>query len=129
MLLSARASGNFCRLSIEVAQVDVEPLEWLQKRWGGSIYTGQQRGSQRPFHRWQLRGRHAVGFLNDISLYVVRPVVQERIALALEYQAQVTTTWENRSPEYRQRQMQFVERMRMLNHRGLEQSVLNGRVR
>lgn len=120
MLLRHRQSRSLARLSVEVAQIDREPLEWLQQRWGGGLYSRESRtDNQRSNYRWMLRGPSAAVFLGDIQPFVVRPIVLARIRLAVEYQAQKTATWENRTPEYRQRQEEFVDAMSVLNRRGL----------
>lgn len=133
MLLAHSQSRSLARLSVEVSQVDPDPLEWLRERWGGPIYTGAQRKRQRTYYRWIVTATQATAFLGDIQPYVLRPVVRARIELALAFQSQKVATWDNRTDAYHARQADFIAGMRHLNQRGaadltdLERAVLAAR--
>jgi hypothetical protein len=106
-------------LIIEITQVDPSPLEWLNERWPGrSYWTNQKSKNARPFFRWERTSTFATSFLRDIQPFIVRPLMQKKIDLALAFQAQKTRTHDNRLPEYRDRQTWFVNEMLRLNLRG-----------
>lgn len=134
MVLRHGPSRSLAYLSCEVAQIDREPLVFLQARWGGGIYDRESRTlNQRANSRWQCRAVGGAAFLADIEPFIVRPIVRERVRLAIEFQAQKTNTWANRTPEYHERQRWYVARFSELNRRGvaaltpLERAVLSAR--
>lgn len=65
---------------VTVSQVDLAPLEYLQRHWGGSLSS---KASRQPGHRdqwrWGIRGRDAGHFLSDILPYLR---VKQRVARA-----------------------------------------------
>lgn len=121
--------GTFGFLQTEVSQVDPTPLQWLKERWGGSISrTNPKTARARPFYRWVLLSKQASMFLSDMQPYLVRAHVSARVTLAIAFQAQKTRSHENRTPEYKARQMAFIQEMAKLNRRGVERAALATRI-
>lgn len=104
---------------IEVSQVDIEPLEWLNARWPGKIYYFDRGHNKSPVYVWRRATRKAVEFLRDIRPFLARRRVIERIDLALEFQAQKKHAGQGgHSVAYHAAQDVFWSKMRSLNVRG-----------
>ncbi len=74
--------------SVTAAQVDIEPLEKLQRILGGYIRPGSPVKNQSPYWNWGVYGRQAVGVM-----YTIYPLLshrrQERIRVSVGW-------WSNR---------------------------------
>jgi hypothetical protein len=130
--LTSAGGGRSHRLSVEVSQIDREPLDALMAAYGGRIYRFEGGDRQRAYFRWALATRQAVAFLERIEPHVIRASVRERIAVAREFQACRRFDHSNRTEAYKARDDALVGRMRELNRRGpdltpLEQMVLGAR--
>jgi|WetSurMetagenome_2_1015567.scaffolds.fasta_scaffold18767_3 hypothetical protein len=76
--------ARFHSPQVSVANTDREVLEWLQKRWGGSIVTKQPRKvAHSVSYDWRLTDRRALSFLQLIRPYLVIERKIRRIDLLL----------------------------------------------
>ena len=76
--------ARFHSPQVSVASTDREVLEWLQKRWGGSIVTKQPRKAAHSVsYDWRLTDRRALSFLQLIRPYLVIERKIQRIDLLL----------------------------------------------
>ncbi len=107
-------------LSVEMTQVDIQPITLFQQVWGGNVYSYPKKGSSwRAYQRWVVHGPGAAAFLIDIRPFVMRQIMLQKVDLGIAFQAQKTSTWDNRTDAYRQRQEDFRMRMKELNAIGV----------
>lgn len=86
--MQSRQNGRvYHQLSVTVAQKVVDPLVWLQQRFGGCLkpYTNNKTG--RRYHRWQVMSAQAAAFLRAIKPYAL--VKAEEIEVAERFRATV----------------------------------------
>jgi hypothetical protein len=113
-------------MKVAVGNTDGEMLEFLHRRWGGSISRKMDNGKRhKPYQVWAVVSRQAQRFLLHIYPYLVTARVRTKADLALAFQAQKTFSQVvARSTEYRDRQDAFYYAMRQLNVRGTNPLVL-----
>jgi hypothetical protein len=116
--LRTKVGGRGWELSVEVTQIDHQPLDLLHTLWGGSVYRYKGSIRQRPFGRWSVGACAAARFLTNIQSFVVRDIVRRRIQLALAFQDSRRGDWTNRSAAYRENSDAMVAEMKTLNLRG-----------
>jgi len=113
-------------MKVAVGNTDGEMLEFLHRRWGGSISRKMDNGKgHKPYQVWAVVSRQAQRFLLHIYPYLVTARVRTKADLAVAFQAQKTFSQVvARSTEYRDRQDAFYYAMRQLNVRGTNPPVL-----
>ena len=96
-------------LLLNIAQVDVRPLETLRERWGGYLSLDKTTGCWRLI----MSAGPAIRFLTDIRPYLV--VKAELVDLAFEFQATKVITGKAMTEEAIQQRNNIVSRIRNLN--------------
>lgn len=72
-------------LRVQVASVTPALIEWLRRRWEGSVSVSPGRSSEmRDQHRWCISARAAGEFLKVISPYLVIKADQASTAIAFQ---------------------------------------------
>jgi len=66
--------GHIC-----VSQDEIEPLEYLQKHFGGSIHRLGAKEALRDNSQWKLHGLHALSFLRLVNPLIKSPTKVEEI--------------------------------------------------
>ncbi len=115
--INVATTHNNGALLVDLVNTDETLVRWFSDRFGGSVRHGKLRGNRRPYWRWRAASLLAASFLRAIYPYV-KGEKRERVALALEFQAQKVSGWGNRAAAYAARQRDYYERMKRLNHRG-----------
>lgn len=105
-------------LSVELANCDMEIIEFFRARWGGAVRTAKLKPPRRQAYYWRLAARQAAAFLEELRPYLRTARYRARADLAIVYQFQKVNSRENRTPAYRDRQQAFYEEMAALNIRG-----------
>ena len=109
---------RYYRPIITITSVDMETINFLHSKWGGTIITRQPKGQNaRLAYIWTLNSYESVlAFIQDIIPYVVRSAVKQKLELLHDYiKGQLPTKGQNCQIE-----MPAIlrERMRELNRRG-----------
>jgi len=102
-----------------IAMCDREALEWMQERWGGRIYTQKEHENHKPCWRLILTQRATNAFLKEIQPYLKVKRIKDKVALALEFQAQKGPQGRRATGDYNDRQRAYYDRMKLLNMRGV----------
>ena len=58
---------------VTLAQVNFEPLRWLQRRFGGNILCAnrkRKRGNEQRCYRWEINGCRARGFMMTVFAFM-----------------------------------------------------------
>lgn len=112
---------NLGHLYATVVNTDSALTDFFQLHWPGYCRRTHLPGNRRPATVWTIAARRAAGFLQMILPYVRRPIVRERIALALQYQdGKRHGRARPVSREYREDQFSAWLYMRQLNIRGVD---------
>lgn len=112
-----RNRGALC---CDIANTNIEIVAFFRERWGGQLTEYDARERRRAYWRWRVYSLAAQALLNDILPYLRTRIYRERALLGLDYQAQKSKKPDNRTPEYHARQVDYYERMRVLNRRGVQ---------
>jgi len=82
---------NSSTLKIQIAQCNLEVLELIQQKYGGSIleHKNKMKANWRQAWVWQVPAHKAVAFLESVLPYLV--VKKEQAELALEFQGLVSS--------------------------------------
>lgn len=121
--INSATRRNHTALMALVPNTDESLVRFFLERWGGSIQGRAAQGRRRRFWRWTCSSRMAARFFRDILPYVVSPRIRAKIELALEFQLQKSRPGrqpEGDRAEYFGRQLEYFERMKVLNLRGPE---------
>ena len=115
------------RLVISVSQTHIGPLEWLMKRFGGTISftkTTPDRPNFKDKWTWVLSNKRAAEFLRIIQPYLV--LKAERVVIALKFQDTMMSPvsvgkrgWSKITPEKWDERETFRNEMMRLNKRGI----------
>ncbi|MBI2327595.1 LAGLIDADG family homing endonuclease [Candidatus Curtissbacteria bacterium] len=70
---------------VEVGMTDIEPMQLLQKTFGGSYWPELIRGRNLPVTKWRVTGTHVIPVLKPLLKYLLAKKRQAEIALALAY--------------------------------------------
>lgn len=109
---------NLGALLVDVVNTDEHIVNFFHSGWGGHLKRTAAKGNRKAFWTWRAAALMAARFLREIAPYLRSPRLRERLSVALEFQAQKTTTHANRQSVYRIRQVAYYERMKHLNRRG-----------
>lgn len=125
--INSPTKRNNGALVVAMSNTNAQIVAYMHERWPGYckiVSHGRAAKmaatNRKPAWCWTIAAKVAARFLQSIQPYVHTERMKDRIALALEYQAQKEFTHRARSPEYRERQMDFFRRMKALNHRGIK---------
>ena len=87
-----------CKLRINVAQVDAEPLNRLKELFGGYVCRqSDAHGRYSAVMQWCLTGSRACEFLLDILPFVTRQRVKDRIKAAVAYICELPVSHDRRA--------------------------------
>lgn len=81
-----RAATYFAyRLQVRIGNTNLEVLEWIQSKFGGTIYDQVRSvpGNRKPFWAWHTSGHKAKTFLEMIEPFVI--VKRRQIQVALQF--------------------------------------------
>lgn len=77
---------SYYALSVEVAQVDPRPLQYLKENWGGTVRVVDSKNPNwNVAYRWTIRSKAAESFLRDIRPWL--RVKGEQADIALEFRS------------------------------------------
>jgi len=115
---------NWGTMVASVVNTDFQIVRFFQDRWPGycRLATGL-RPEQNPALVWLVAARQAAAFLEAIQPYVLSSRVQNKISVALEFQAQKRNSKHLRSDEreaYHEAQWNAYWWMGQLNSRGAQ---------
>lgn len=109
--------GSICitnkSLSINVGNTVKEPLEFLKKTFGGTIYEYQPKGNTKNLYRWYIYREERMRFLKCILPYL--RVKTEQVLLGTEF---VITSHKDKD-----KRDTITKEMRELNKRGVSRDV------
>lgn len=80
---------NWGAVCVSVVNTDKQIVQWFQDRWPGYMKPATGLGPNRkPAWVWVIAANKAIVFLKAILPFVVRDAVREKIAHAINFQAQ-----------------------------------------
>lgn len=101
-------------LNVNAVQVDIQPLLFIQNRWGGSICRYKEKPPRKAFFSWQCPATVASDFLFDVLQNLV--VKRERAMLGIKFQSLKGGQGKNRGNRERATIFeQFYAEMRAMN--------------
>lgn len=111
-----RNLGNLC---VSISNTDEAVVRWFQKKWPGYFKPYKKViGNSKPAFMWVISSQKAISFLRYIQPFIKRGIVKTKIRLAIEYQSQKKSHYENRTEKYLEKQWEWYYRFRVLNQRG-----------
>ena len=79
-----KRNDSSTRLSLEVSNTDKNVLDWIEKNFGGKIYTVKVYSDRhKPAWRWQLHGKKASSLAG--LLYIFSIVKKEQLKKMMQY--------------------------------------------
>lgn len=75
-----RSSATF---SVNAAQNEVEPLEKLQRLFGGNLYRDSKNGGHKRIHRWYLNGARGIALMMTLWI-LMTPKRQQQIEICIQ---------------------------------------------
>ena len=116
--ISTGGQSGYARGVIIITNTDTQVLQFFQSRWGGTIRPMSKTSNRaRQAYSWRMNsGRRVVQFIKQLLPYVQTTRVRTKMELILEFElfrAQAAYR-----PDYKIKSVEFLERMRELNHRG-----------
>jgi hypothetical protein len=101
-------------LTASAAQVALEPLLFLQNRWGGSICRRPAKPPRQEYFNWQCHANVAAEFLLDLLPYLI--LKRERAILGIRFQDEKAGQGRNRGDRGRALVFeQFYRELRAMN--------------
>lgn len=80
-------------LSLSIRQCDKEPLQKIQSIFGGSLVIHRPAViGTRTSYSWNVQRKHALKFLLTIQPYLIRTIIKNRVAVAIEFQKFIIIT-------------------------------------
>ena|SRR3990167_4851389 len=74
---------NTVFLRLQVANTSLLLMEWLEERFGGSVYTRNVKDLYQQRYDWQMRSREAAVLLETLLPFVLIKKAQAEVALRL----------------------------------------------
>lgn len=107
-------------LEVKVSNTDRVPLDLLRDHWGGSISSHRSSAvGAKPAFQWTISSQAASVFLADIQPWLVMAKNQQRVALALEFQAGKPLPGHRLAEGRIELELRFHEQISVLNARGI----------
>jgi len=115
--LNGHGRGRY--LECKASNTEREPLDVLRQHWGGSISSHRSSAvGAKPAWQWTITSRAAGLFLVAIEPYLVTPKNQQRVALAIEFQAGKPRPGSRTTEDRIDIETDLHEQIRKLNARG-----------
>lgn len=79
--------NNFGILTVTVSNTDRQTIDWFQERWPGCVKLKQNKNPKnRLAWEWLVASKKAANFLIQIRTFIVRDIIKQKIAVALDFQ-------------------------------------------
>lgn len=121
VMITGATGTSYGVLKCTVINTDPSIVAFFLARWGGRythVRAARYGAQERARHLWIVSNRMCVPFLEAIAPFIHIGRQQQRLALALEYQAQKRRVGRHTPSGYREQQQRYHERMQQLNKRG-----------